>query len=107
MKQSTKSFTIRVLGHDLTVSGRKPRELCKQEAYGAYQYGQLKVYVNPDSAGPIQGNTLIHELLHSATDIAGLHLKHADIHVLAGLLHAFIRDNPRLVAKITDGRKLI
>ena len=98
--------TIRVLSHDIRVSGTPPRGM-KGEALGAYVTGRLELYLNPLTAPDIQGNTVLHELLHAVSDIFPIHLKHRDLYPLAAFFHSLIRDNPELIRRITSGERLI
>lgn len=79
----------------------------RNELYGMTNNDQMTVVIDPRSNIARKRETLLHEVLHTCTDIVGIDKEMTDeteekvVNRLAPVLLAVLRDNPRLVAYLT------
>lgn len=83
-------------------------ELASRDRVGECDYSDLTIRVSHQLAPGQQRETLLHEALHAVADLAGLpselgaDLDEKIVRRLAPLLLALMRDNPKLVAFLTE-----
>lgn len=68
---------------------------------------QAVVAVYPGSAATIQGETLVHEVIHAISDAAGIRCTERQVGQLAVGLHHFLTANPEYARKIIRRQRIL
>lgn len=73
------------------------------EVYGYHHGGTREILVSEAWPREQQQSTLIHELIHSVDQYAGMQLEEAQILALGNLLYEVWKDNPALREALNEG----
>ena len=67
---------------------------------------QLEIQINKHLPPHLQSSTLIHEIIHMIADLGSVELTEQSVDALALGMYSFIKENPKLVAKLIKGDRL-
>lgn len=98
---------VRLIGLPIDVEVVSPRDMPTNDIgdLGAFNYGRLKIVLSNDQAPAQMRDSLLHEAFHAifrAADLEDQKFSHRGLGVLATLTLSMLRDNPELVAYLTE-----
>lgn len=99
------STKIKLLSHDIALKVSDPGTW-EANGMGRCSLLRLEIQVNKHMPPHAQGSTLVHELIHMIADMHSVELTEHQVDSLALGVFSFIRENPKLVAKLTKGEPL-
>lgn len=74
---------------------------------GQWRYRACEIAIDPGQCAGQQGDTLIHEMLEAINSMIELRLEHRTITSLGAVLHQVLRDNPKLMRAVIEGRPIL
>jgi hypothetical protein len=75
--------------------------------FGQADHSKATIYLNPTSAHTQQGDTLLHEVLHSISSALNLNLTEKTVARLAVGLHQTLTANPKLFHRVVSGKRIV
>lgn len=103
-KRESKRGLVRICGQDFVVVEEDPPDWAGS-TMGRSSMMKGRILIRDSMPKTAKDGTLIHEILHVILDMNGRRTESADeafVSMLATALHAFMRDNPGVVARLVE-----
>lgn len=98
-------YKIKLLSHDVVMKVNDPTTW-DVNGMGRCSLALLEIQISKHMPPHAQGSTLIHEIIHMIADMHSIELSEHQVDSLALGLFSFIRENPKLLTKLTKGERL-
>lgn len=90
---------VRVVGKDYTMG---LGEDVFGDNFGVHNAKQCHMTISNDLSPEQERDTVIHECLHALDEAVALNLNEKTVHALAGVLYAWMKENPKLIEYIME-----
>lgn len=92
--------TVRIGGKQFPVTLQTPKEMDKYA--GRILYDHQEIRISDNQCEDSRRETMLHEILHAASDLTGGDIPEREIVGLSKSLFGILRDNPALVAWLLE-----